>query len=271
MENKELKQEATVSEASRITFGNQIQNKNLNGKKIICIGLPNTGTFNWQFVPCILSLQIPKGYCLNFNVMANCLVYDARERLAEYAVNIGATHLLFLDSDMVPPSHTIISLHEKNVDIISGKIFQRKYPYQPCFYTKARLTKDYQPIMEGPLEPDKWPEVGAHGMEGVGMACTMIKTSIFKDIPKPWFFPAPAVGEDLAFCIKARKAGFKIYTDFGVDCGHIGEYVCTTESFKIASKAWLEDPKNKGKLIFGEEFDNVLNQNKDHRGHAGQK
>lgn len=261
MVNNNLKQEPTVSGASMITFGNHVNNPELKGKKIICIGLPNTGYFNWQTVPCLLSMLIPAGYCLNFNIMANCLVYDARERLAEYAIDIGATHLLFIDSDMTPPNHVILSMHSKNVDIISGKIFQRKYPYQPCFYTKARITKDMKPIMEGPLDPDNWPTEGAHLMEGVGMACTMIKTEIFKYLPKPWFFPYPGVGEDLAFCIKAREKGFKIYTDFGVDCGHIGEYVCTTDSFKIAYKEWMKDPKNKDKLIFGEENDNVANQN----------
>lgn len=266
---KKILSDGTASENSKITFGNQTNNPKLKNKKIICVGLPNTGMFNWQTVPCLLSLQIPKGYCLNFNVMANCLVYDARERLAEYAIELGATHLLFLDSDMTPPYDTILSLHAKNVDIISGKIFQRKYPYQPCFYTKARVDKNFKPIMEGPLDPESWPKEGAHGMEGVGMACTMIKTSIFKNIPKPWFFPMPGVGEDLAFCMRARKSGMKIYTDFGIDCGHIGEHICNTDSYKYALKEWLKDPKNKGKLIFGEENDNVANQN--HSGNVGKK
>ena len=53
----------------------------------------------------------------------------------------------------------------------------------------------------------------------------MIKTSILKDIPRPWFEfheePGAAVSEDIWFCKQARKAGISIWADKRVACGHI--------------------------------------------------
>jgi len=61
-------------------------------------------------------------------------------------------------------------------------------------------------------------------IQGVGMASTLIKREVFEKTPKPWFFPEPNLGEDLAFCIRAKEQGFKIYCDTNLICGH-----CTTE------------------------------------------
>lgn len=224
-------------------------------KNVICIALPNAGSFNWQTVGSFLSFEVPKNYRFNFNIMSNCLIYDARERLVEYAIKAGFEYIFFLDSDMLPPRETIKSLHSHNVDIVTGMIFKRKYPFQPCFYTKAHVDKDYNPYMEGPLEPEKWPSEGITEIAGCGMACCLIKLSIFKDIPKPWFYPLPKAGEDLSFCMKARKAGFHIFVDWGIDCGHLNMFPVVKNSYQMALKEWLANPANKGKLIYGDEND----------------
>lgn len=246
------------NDISRLQEQFKQKNKNKQGDfKSICVALPCTGYFDWRTVATLFGMQPPKGYKFNLNIMANCLVYDAREKLCEYALATGATHILFIDSDMTPPPNTVTSMIKHDKDIISAKIFKRKYPFQPCFYTKSRIDKNMKTILEGPLEPEKWPKSGAVEMEGVGMACTLIKTEILKKMQKPWFFPLPGVGEDLAFCFKARKQGFKIYTDFGIDCGHIADFVVNTDAYAGAINEWLADPSNSGKMIFGEEKDSV--------------
>jgi GT2 family glycosyltransferase len=222
-------------------------------KKIIVIASPSTGWYNFEAVAALLSLQIPEGYQFMFNFISNCLIYDAREKLVEYAQSVNADYIFFLDSDMVPPSDTIQSLVAHDKDIISGMIFRRKYPFQPCFYMKCDLTKTNEPIFEGPMEPEKWPKSGAFEFEGFGLACCLIKMDVFDNIKKPYFFPRPNVGEDLTFCLKAKKAGYKMWVDFGVDCAHMGNFPVIKESYQNSLTSWLQDPANKGKLIFGGE------------------
>jgi hypothetical protein len=231
-----------------------------NLKKLV-VGVPNTGHIDYRTVACLQHFTMPKGYQLSFSYMANSLVYTARETMAEFAIKCEATHLLFIDSDMTPPPDTIVKMLEAKKDIISGMIFKRAYPYQPCFYTECAVTQakpeagrpvKFIPHLMGPMEPETWPKDGVYEMQGVGTACTMIDVNVFKGLEKPWFFPLPDVGEDLSFCIKARKAGFKIWTHFGIDCGHISSFEVTKAVFEEGYRQWIKDPKNKGKLMFGE-------------------
>ena len=58
----------------------------------------------------------------------------------------------------------------------------------------------------------------------------LIKTSVFKKLPHPWFSYEQddegntVVGEDMWFCRLARQAGFKIYCDKNVKIKHLGDY-----------------------------------------------
>jgi hypothetical protein len=227
-------------------------NKDNAERSSIHISLPNTGTYYFETVAALLSFDIPKTHYYMFNLISNCLIYEARERLVEMALDDPkATHVFFLDSDMVPPNNVISQLLSHNVDIASAKIFQRKFPFQPCMYGKLRVNRDFSFEMEGPMEPDKWPDQGIFEMEGVGMACALINLNVFRGLKKPWFFPMPGLGEDLAFCLKARKAGARIWVDFSLDCAHMGYFPVITASYKNAYAAWMSDPNNQGKLMFG--------------------
>ena len=60
---------------------------------------------------------------------------------------------------------------------------------------------------------------------GCGFACVLIKTSIVKAVYEKQgtaFFPMRELGEDLAFCKRARDLGFHIWAEPTVWLGHIG-------------------------------------------------
>jgi hypothetical protein len=58
-----------------------------------------------------------------------------------------------------------------------------------------------------------------------GFGFVAIKSGVFESLPKPWF-AVPAdnqhylIGEDVAFCIKARKADYEIWCDPSVRVNH---------------------------------------------------
>jgi hypothetical protein len=69
-------------------------------------------------------------------------------------------------------------------------------------------------------------------VEGVGMGCLLMKTSILNKIPQPWFefkfVPETNdhLGEDFIFCQKIMEAGYqiKIDTHLSMELRHLGTY-----------------------------------------------
>ena len=62
----------------------------------------------------------------------------------------------------------------------------------------------------------------------VGMGFMLIKRGVFERITPPFFMDSHFIqndlerfgGEDVVFCYKVRKAGFQIWVDPRVRCGH---------------------------------------------------
>ena len=69
-------------------------------------------------------------------------------------------------------------------------------------------------------------------VEGVGMGCMLVKTSVLDDIPQPWFefgwTPESNdwLGEDMIFCQKMAQAGntVKIDTQLSMEMRHLGTW-----------------------------------------------
>jgi cellulose synthase/poly-beta-1,6-N-acetylglucosamine synthase-like glycosyltransferase len=185
-------------------------------KVLMCI--PYTG-----YIPPQAAYSLPgmacyarsKGIDIDMLPIGLSLVYTARETAANTFMEGDYDALLFVDSDMKVPIDLLAKLVEADKDIVSGLAFKRFPPYEPCIFNKCERgsTQFWFDYPKGLIE-----------IQGVGMACTLIKRKVFEKTPKPWFFPEPNIGEDLAFCIRAKEQGFKIYCDTNLICGH-----CTTE------------------------------------------
>jgi GT2 family glycosyltransferase len=59
----------------------------------------------------------------------------------------------------------------------------------------------------------------------------LIKREVFEKVPQPWFAPDIDLGEDLAFCKRANKAGFQIWCDTNLICGHYANDVITEKHY----------------------------------------
>lgn len=132
-----------------------------------------------------------------------------REKIALKALEEKCTHLLFIDSDMTFPPDSLNKLIAHKKDIIAGIFFQKYPPYNPAF------TIDDKKVIPQELTEVDW----------VGSAFTLINMEVFKKVPRPWFEadfnPKHIVGEDINFCLKAKKFGYKIFVDPKVDIGHL--------------------------------------------------
>ena len=103
---------------------------------------------------------------------------------------------------------------------------------------------DFLPLVFDPVgNKEDWTFLdGVSGLKEVTGACgnagMLIKRHVFNAIPAPWFEwdpeGSPYQGSDLAFCWKARQAGFKVHIDTEVVFGHTN--VATFTPVRIADK-----------------------------------
>lgn len=146
------------------------------------------------------------------------LLPDMRNTLARVAIEHGATHVLWLDNDMIFPVDMIERLYQHGKPIVAANYSQRKRPCKPV------AAKDGLWV---------YTEENSSGLEMVdyvGMGCMLVETAIYESIPKPWHMLAwnekkqEIVGEDVYFCRKARAAGADIWIDHDLskEVFHIG-------------------------------------------------
>ena len=156
----------------------------------------------------------------------SCDIVSNRTWLVNYALKVGATHLLFVDSDMLFPFDTIKKLLDHKKEIVGIKYKKRQFPVEWL----------YKPL---PDEPES--ETELFKVAHVGTGLLLIDLSIFKDekfgiiddtgTKAPWFsFGRGAegqltMGEDIWFCNVARSAGYDIWVDPTLEIKHIGEYL----------------------------------------------
>jgi hypothetical protein len=188
-------------------------------------------------VPCRDMLHAAFSKCLielvKLNTMNNLdthVVYDAstvlltqRERLALEAQNIGAEYMLWLDSDMVFPATTALRLMAHNEDIVAANYIRRQLPAKGVAY---ETIGDWQNPLPFVPQDDLVP------VEGIGMGCMLMKTSILAEIPQPWFEfgwtpeSNDHLGEDMILCQKMAKRGYtvKVDTQLSMEMRHLGTW-----------------------------------------------
>jgi len=166
----------------------------------------------------------------------NMVVDWARNALAREAVdktNIYTgkkfTHFLWLDADHTfnPDLACCLARHfDKNfVDAVTAIYYARSGPTLPVVFVQDKDCEDehkHFPILD--MAPTLC-EVDA-----IGFGACLMKRDIFERVPEPWFTIDWRAGEDIAFCVKARKHGIRFFADGGYKLGHIGHPPVITEA-----------------------------------------
>lgn len=149
-------------------------------------------------------------------------IATVRNDIVEQALVRGCTHLLFMDTDQTYPIDTIEKLISHDKDIVGAKVHIRYPPFHPTLFKYDKGEDDYYMVSD-----EEWKKRELMEVDATGTGCILIKTSVFMDIEYPWFEftktkEGKVVGEDISFCRKVKKAGYKIYVDTSINCGHIG-------------------------------------------------
>lgn len=142
-----------------------------------------------------------------------------RNVAAETALDLEASHLLFIDDDVIVPRpfDFLDKLIACDSDIACGDVLIRGYPFNHMIF---RYNKAKDGLLQMPNVPKK---LGPIKVDAVGFSLCLIKTSLLREIPKPYFITGVTNTEDIYFCVKAREKfpDCTIVCDTSIECGHI--------------------------------------------------
>lgn len=171
---------------------------------------------------------------------------DARNHFVKKALDKGFTHLCMIDSDMDRSSKQengykmLASLLDTNSDIIGPLFMRRSYPYD-------LLARRYDPST-GLRRPISAQEAASgkifDDLDELGTGMMLIDCWVLKELDFPWFafevFKGEPLPEDVNFCRKAKRKGFRISVHTGWHLDHIGPQRHTPAAAIEISQAALD-------------------------------
>lgn len=163
------------------------------------------------------------------------LIYTSRNEIAKKALLDEADLVMWFDSDMVFNPDTMIEMLkyiDAGHDMVTGVYYRRTPPFTPTVFKTMDIDEEKQEAVwtefeEIPSEPF---EVAA-----CGFGCVLMRTEVFVAVFGKFgnmFAPIGNVGEDIAFCWRARQCGYKILADPLIKLGHVGHTIITEDFFK---------------------------------------
>lgn len=197
----------------------------------LLIGVPTLDFMHTEFVKSMTALimrlkdeRIP----FDLEIISGTLVYFARDNIASKAINNDYTHVLWLDSDMVFTPDILDDLKFCGQQFVTGIYHARRRGHQSCIFKSIDITQGIERF-------DKYPNQ-TFQIAGCGFGCCLTATEILKAVQETegsCFTPIKQYGEDLAFCLRATKLGYKIWCEPSVVCGHIGHLTVYPEDYEI--------------------------------------
>lgn len=156
------------------------------------------------------------------------LVEVGRNNIVAAAQQIEATHLLFLDSDMMIPPQTLERLMSHGKAIVGATYTKRRGPFD--------LT--HRELDGG---PGQLTGAALREVSRIATGCLLIDMKVFEKLTKPyfpvmWSPEGECISEDNVFCDRAREQGFSVWLDMDLsrEVQHLGQYSYRLEDAVIA-------------------------------------
>ena len=155
-------------------------------------------------------------------------VQMAQEEIAQHAINCGCTHVLYIDDDIFDLKVSdFFKLLDANKDVVGGIMYTGGFPYSMCAFRRYDIDKKVaeMPLIKSParlyeIPPDQ--RVGVQECDLIPFGFTLMKTSVFNKIPKPWFKCDCIAPTDSYFCDAIMEKGIKPHAHFDVWLNHKG-------------------------------------------------
>lgn len=210
--------------------------------RLICIGYPSPELIDVRFHTDLLNLATQSSAFVKVgltNAVSSRIVAN-RNLIVENARIMGATDILWIDSDQKFPVNGLVRLLNHEKEIVCATTCRRKLTNRaPIAIPVDRASvKPFQKLVP---------------MRFVGLPFMLTSMSVFDKMEKPYFAEPPrelmvkeygdeaaypyenldqyVMPEDEYFCFKVRQAGFDIWCDMELtmEIGHIGSEVFYVE------------------------------------------
>ena len=177
-----------------------------------------------NFVESLLNLR-KVGECDTI-LLKSSLVYDARNQASVKAVADGYDYIFWLDSDMTfePDLMERMFASIGKHMYLTALCFGRRPPFKPCIYSHVDAVKDGVGILPKTEVMYDYPRDSIIEIEASGFACVLQKIEMVDCMNSAYgvpFFPIAGLGEDLAYCYRAKQLDIKMYADTSIKVGHI--------------------------------------------------
>lgn len=192
-------------------------------KPKIALLLPHVGNLPSEFVEKVWGplRWVPLDWCDKMPFM--CKVPSlplARNILAQQALDAGATHLLWIDSDAVIET-------PQDANLALKMLYELDYPISACLYVaKQKVGFNYASWkkVEGGYTPISQFSGNWFPVDVTGLHFCLIKRNVFEKVSRPYFHweEEDAVSEDFYFFEKAKKVGYEVRIFSEVRLSHIG-------------------------------------------------
>lgn len=165
----------------------------------------------------------PWGKNISIGWIASTYIHVGRELFLEAAIKQGATHLLWLDTDMSFPRTAALQLMAHDTPMVGCNYRVR----QPSGLFTAQRNGERINTLES--------STGLEAVDAIGLGICLMWADLAADLNRPWFphgqnEQGGDIGEDIVFCRRLRGCGHEIYIDHDLskEVGHIGQYTYRT-------------------------------------------
>jgi hypothetical protein len=150
------------------------------------------------------------------------LIANQRHELVLAAKEWGATHVMFIDSDMTFSASCVTALLEQDEEIVGAAYSKRV----PPFITTAWYSIDNWDTWVRTNEVDEM----LVQVDCMALGFCLIRVDVFDRIEQPWFqlgfYNGQYTGEDIEFFRKVKEANIPVWLDIEVTkaLGHLGTH-----------------------------------------------
>ena len=205
-------------------------------KKKIALAIP----LSWPYAPAqfmislfVAIMRAKDKYDLGLIVESQGFLDTMRDNGTKRFLDSGAGYIIWFDADQVYPPDTILRLGDYldcGLKIVAGLT-----PDKTGRPLAFRFDSDGKMIRDDSIRPGMGlVEVAGYGMGGVAIA-----REVFEAFGPPWFERRDSdvhkhcLNEDIAFYLRAKKAGFEMYIDTDLTFEHIVSFPLSFNTPKI--------------------------------------